>query len=108
MITASSLPLTLSESEFLSTVLDYAHWRQWLVSHFRPAQTPRGRYVTALQGDPGCPDLILARDGAVLLAELKTQHGPIRPAQKKWLAAAGGSGRLWRPSDWPQILEELR
>lgn len=104
----SVLPLTLSESSFKSTVIHYAKLRKWHVTHFRPAMNRRGVWSTPLEGDPGFPDLVLARDGVVIIPELKTQHGPIRPAQKNWLLALGGFGRLWRPSDWPAIYEELR
>jgi hypothetical protein len=106
MITAA-LPLTLSESDFKATVLDYAMLRKWRVSHFRPSINRRGYWSTPLEGHPGCPDLILARNGDVLLAELKSQGGRPTREQRVWLEAAGPCGRLWKPSDWPQILEEL-
>jgi hypothetical protein len=42
------------------------------------------------------------------LAELKRQHGRVRPEQAAWLTALGGHGRLWWPGDWPEIYEEIR
>lgn len=99
------LPLTLSEADFQTTVLDYAHLRGWLVCHVRPARTTRG-WRTPIEGDPGLPDLILARDGQVILAELKSRAGRATPQQRKWLEASGGY--LWSPVSWAQVVEVLR
>lgn len=101
------MPLNVSEAFFQSAVIDVARLRQWRVTHFRPARS-NGGWRTPIEGDPGCPDLILARAGRVLLAELKRHGAYPTQGQKLWLAAAGEHGRLWRPSDWEQILEELR
>jgi plasmid maintenance system antidote protein VapI len=97
----------LSEEDFQRRVMDYAQVRGWRQVHFRPARQG-DKWVTAVTGDPGCPDLILARAGQVLLVELKSATGRLRPGQPEWLAAAGPHGRLWRPADWPTILEDLR
>lgn len=107
MTRIGALPSTLSEDQFKTTVIDYAIRRRWLVHHSLPSKLG-DRYVTALQGHPGLPDLILARGGVLLAAELKKQNGTVRPAQKLWGAAIGAQHRLWRPSDWPAIYEELR
>lgn len=108
MTRVGSLPLTLSEADFQGTVIDYAVRRQWRVHHARPAQIRPGRWATPLSGHPGVPDLLLARGGVVLMPELKRQHGRVTPAQTAWLTELGAHGRLWRPSDWPEIFEELR
>lgn len=110
----SALPANLSEAAFQSAVIDVALWHHWRVVHYRPALSrpqhhgqTRG-WSTPLQGHPGAPDLILARHGQVILAELKRQNGRLTPDQRLWLAALGGHGRCWRPSDWPTIVGELR
>jgi hypothetical protein len=59
-----------------------------------------------MSGDPGFPDLVLARGGVVLHVELKSEKGKVRPEQSEWLAELGGE--IWRPSDWPGIQERLR
>lgn len=100
------MPLTVSEAVLQSAVVDLALWRKWRVCHFRPARTSRG-WRTPVEGHPGLPDLILARDGEVLLAELKAARGRPSPDQRLWLAALGSHGRLWTPKDWDQITEEL-
>ena len=96
----------MTETEFQSKVITYAHWHRWLVTHFRPAQTGRG-YRTPLEGDAGFLDLVLARDGVVIIAELKREDGKPTPQQTRWITAIGARARLWRPSDWPAIEKEL-
>jgi hypothetical protein len=63
---------------------------------------------TPMSGDPGFPDLVLARDGVVIVAELKSRRGQPTDDQKMWLEALGAHARLWRPQDWPAIEQELR
>lgn len=107
----TSIPLIISEADFQTLVIEYAQYRGWMVVHYRPAVAgPQSRrYLTALQGHKGAPDLILARDGRVLLVELKTQTGRATPEQRAWLAAAGEHGRLWKPSQWDdEIVPTLR
>lgn len=98
----------LSEAAFQRRILDTAKLHGWLRVHIRAVQVRSGRWVTPYEGDTGLPDLILARRGRVLLAELKSQTGGWRPGQREWLAELGEYGRLWRPSDWDSVLEELR
>jgi hypothetical protein len=96
----------VTEAEFTDAVIDLAHFRGWLCTHFRPAWTGKG-FRTALQGDAGFPDLVLARRGVVIHAELKTEKGRVTRAQAAWATALGGSYRLWRPSDMDEIAREL-
>lgn len=95
-----ALPLTISETDLQQTIVDYARLMRWLVCHYRPLANKNGRWQTPLLGDPGCPDLILARGGVVLLAELKRHGEHPSPSQKKWLSQAGQQGRLWTPTEW--------
>ena len=97
----------LSEADFQQRIIDLAQFRGWHVYHARPARTKTG-WRTPGQGNSGLPDLILARSGVVLLAELKSQKGKPTREQQGWLAAAGPSGYLWRPSDWTTVVEILR
>jgi hypothetical protein len=98
----------LSESDLQRRVMDLAKLRGWMVCHFRAAKTQRGRWVTPIAGHAGAPDLLLARGGVVLLAELKSRTGQLRPGQGEWLAALGEHGRLWRPASWSEIEETLK
>lgn len=99
--------LPLSEAQFTETVIELAKFHGWMVSHFRPAWTERG-WRTALQGHPGFPDLTLARNGVVLIVELKTVKGKTTKQQQRWGEAIGSQYRLWRPTDLDAIKEELR
>ena len=97
---------TLAEADLQQRVIDLAQLRGWRVAHIRPARTADG-WRTPYTGHAGLPDLILARNGHVLLAELKSAVGRPTSDQSAWLAAASEHGRLWRPVDWPTIATEL-
>jgi len=96
----------VTEADFTATVIELAHYRHWHVTHFRPAWTERG-WRTAIQGDTGFPDLVLARRGVIIIAELKTEKGRVTRAQQAWAAAIGDCYRLWRPSMMDLITREL-
>lgn len=100
------------ESEFQTQVIKIARLRGWMVMHQRPAQIRTGRWITAIQGDAGFPDLVLARPRLddLIFAELKKEGGRISPLQKAWirtLIAAGGEAYVWYPSDLPEIITRL-
>ena len=106
-------PLTsITEAEWTTQVVELARLNGWLVHHSRPAQDRRGRWSTPLQGDPGLPDLILARPPRLLFAELKRQSAP-KPSleQARWLTAlranAGAEVYVWRPADIERVAEVL-
>ena len=75
--------LPMSEAQFTSAVIELAKYRGWMVCHFRPARTARG-WRTPIEGDKGFPDLVLARNGVVLFAELKIGKARLRVDQEKW------------------------
>ena len=105
-----------SEKEFQNAVVEYAHLNGWLVHHGRAAQVREGKWVTPIQGDPGFPDLVLARSDKVVVVELKAQKGKLSKAQNHWLYALEGYGehndaflvKVWRPSDWDEIEQTLK
>lgn len=101
------MPLRLTEYQFADTVIELAKYRGWQVAHFRPALTNKG-WRTPVQGHAGSPDLILARNGEVLLVELKAQLGRMSPKQREWRDAIGSQWRLWRPSDMDEIQRSLK
>lgn len=99
----------MSEAAFETEVIKWAQNFGWLVHHSRKSRTPDGqRWETAIKGDKGLPDLVLARDGIVMLRELKTDKGTLSKEQRAWLAAAGPLGGVWRPRIWAVIMDELR
>lgn len=96
--------LLANENEFLKLVCDYALLNHWEVYH-----VPDSRRVTSA----GFPDLVLARNGRVIFAELKTETGKMSKAQARWRDMIVGLDHhneffLWRPSDWGQIEEVLK
>lgn len=114
-----------TEAEFQQAVVDYAHLMGWKVHHTRPARTDKG-WRTPIQGDAGYPDLTMARRGRIVIAELKSETGKLTREQAAWLEhlpprvaqeddstdrdlhAHAIEVCVWRPSDWPHILEVLR
>lgn len=98
--------LSMTEQQLADLIIELAGYRGWKVVHFRPARTARG-WRTPVQGDSGSPDLLLARRGQVILAELKKERGKMRADQQEWAEAIGAQHRLWRPSDLEQIKKEL-
>lgn len=96
-----------TEADFTTTVIQMAQALGWRVAHFRPARTQTG-WRTAVSGDgKGFPDLVMIRNGALIVAELKMPKGRLTPEQKDWLSAFEGIGcgrvKVWTPEDWPEI-----
>lgn len=59
----------------------------------------------------GWPDLVLVRPPELLIVELKTDHGRVRPNQQEWLdalAACGVEVDVWRPRDFEAVHDRLR
>jgi hypothetical protein len=92
----------ITEAQFTTQVIRLAQVYGWTVCHFRPAKTAKG-YRTALQGDAGFPDIVAARNGRKIVAELKVGTRRATPEQLQWLAAWGADAYLWYPRDWDQI-----
>jgi hypothetical protein len=84
------LARSVSEKELSQWVVDLARLLQWKVARW-PTWHSTGT-------DSGVPDLLLARDGVVLLIELKREGGKLSPAQEEW--AAHAPVLVLRPSDW--------
>lgn len=99
----------MSEDQLQTIVMETAKLLGWVVVHHRPARTADG-WRTAIQGQKGFPDLVLARDGEVMFRELKRQKGKPDEGQIIWLEALGEYGGIWRPADWfsGRIQNELR
>lgn len=117
--------MAVSEAAFQETIIEAARLYGWLVMHTRPTRTGRydekGRptYATAIQGDAGFPDLVLARGDRIIFAELKAGRRTTTPEQDVWLAVLGEAAdrtggrvvvRVWRAGDdddWADIVELL-
>jgi len=100
-----------SEAVFQAQVIRLAKMNGWMVFHPRKAQAKDGRWLTAVQGDVGFPDLVFAhRLRGVIFAELKSSVGRIEDAQAKWLeelVLGGAEAYIWRPKDLQEIADRL-
>jgi hypothetical protein len=103
-----------SEKIFQAQVMQVAARYGWRQAHFRPSMTSNGRWLTAMSGDAGYPDLTLAHPTkGIIFAELKTDRGRVSVEQDLWHkflhagAYVGTSVQLWRPRDLDQIVEIL-
>jgi hypothetical protein len=101
----------VTEAGFQKQIIDLARMSGWKVFHARPARFADGRVATHFTGDAGFPDLVMVhpRKGFII-AELKSDTGRTTPEQVAWLEASGHwvEAYLWRPKDWPMIIERLR
>lgn len=90
-----------SENDFLSLVKQWSEENNWLFYHT----------VDSRRSERGFPDCAIARDGVVLLWELKRTGGHLRMEQKKWLKACGevfiGSASVYYPEDSASIIRQL-
>lgn len=103
-----------SEDAFQRAILDLAKMSGWKAHH------GRGDMRGHIEGDAGFPDLVLARGGHIIIAELKNAVRALTPAQHAWFKELGGpfgglyDGRpstlivaTWRPEDWDDIVKIL-
>ena len=108
---ARGVELPMSEAAFQRRVIETAKLYGWRTHHARPARTQRG-WRTPIEGHAGFPDLVFVRRGRLILAEVKSELGRLRLDQETWIqalrAVAGIEVYVWRPSDWPAVLEALR
>jgi hypothetical protein len=100
------------EKDFQRWVIDVAHLYGWRIAHFRPARTARGTWITPMQGDPGWPDLVLARQCEVILAELKRVGERPTAEQWTWLRVLASVPTnevyVWTPTHRAYIEHRLR
>jgi len=106
----SERKIKITEKQFQAAVVRLAKWYGWKVFHPMPVENSRGIWRTAMAGDTGFPDLVLAHSTrGLIIAELKTATGRTSEKQAEWidtLLMAGAEVYIWRPRDFPAI--ELR
>ncbi len=91
----------LTERAFQQQVVDLATLCGWAHMHV----------LEMRRSDPGWPDLVLCRPPELLVVELKTATGRLRPEQERWLKALGQCGvevHCWRPADFQRVQQRLR
>lgn len=101
--TAPSLPVEISEKEFMAAVIAEAKRNGWLVNH----------HTISKRSEPGWPDLCCLHPGRglALFAELKTNAGALTEEQQAWgqaMLRCGLDWRIWRPCQWQEVVEILR
>lgn len=110
-ITPARMTIPLTEAQFQRQVTDLATRLGWSWLHIERMGNDRGRWRTPVSGPLGIgwPDLVLIRRSSLIWAELKAQGKQLTEDQKKVAIPLGGVGRyyVWRPSDFPQIVEVL-
>jgi len=97
------------ERDFQNAVVELARLGGWLVHHTRTVQIAGGGWSSPCL-DKGFPDLTLVKRERLLFAELKTETGRLTLEQIRWLEAlrdTGADARVWRPSQWNEIVETL-
>jgi hypothetical protein len=101
--------VAVREAELQAAVIECARLFNWRVAHFRPARTKYG-WRTAMTGDPGWPDLSLAREGRLVFLELKQKGKRPTVEQAGWLAVLGSvpgvEARVVTSTDWESGLVE--
>jgi len=102
---AAAIPPTvahaLSEKNFQQQVVDLSAALGW--THFHN--------LHARGSDAGWPDLVLCRPPELLIVELKREAGELSTAQRQWLQRlemCGVEVHVWKPSDFPAIVERLK
>jgi hypothetical protein len=97
---------TESEKDFASWFEDWLRLRGWLWTHFETSWH-RGRFRTALSGDPGFPDYVCVKGRSCCFVELKAKRTPRSRAQIRWHDALRGADQIsyvFRPSDRDDIM----
>ena len=106
---STALDRAISERELTDSIVAEAQLRGWLCHHCRPSQNARGRWQTAITGDPGMPDLLLVHliQKRVVVIECKSERGKVSAEQWAWLdafeLAGGAEAYVLRPSDRDRI-----
>ncbi len=108
--------MIMSEKELQEAIIGkrgLARILGWRVIHSRPAMIKDPASVdgyswrTAIQGDAGFPDLLMAKDGRCIIAELKGDNSGPSLDQQAWLDVLSAvevlETYLWRPMDLEEI-----
>jgi hypothetical protein len=98
------LDAAMTETELENAAREIAQTLGFMVFHPQKSlrldpKSGKTYHLTSYKGDKGFPDWVYAKDGKVLFVEYKMEGKYPDPDQRKWLAALGDLGRLWRPGD---------
>jgi hypothetical protein len=97
--------LPVSEASLEAALVDLAKLYHWRAYHIRDSRTDDAR------ADHGFPDWLLLRGDRMIVLELKSKRGTVRPNQREWLEAFAAVARIdvaiVRPADDADELELL-
>jgi len=102
--------LGISETAFRNRVIELAEVLGSKTCFVRKSLNGRGGTWQTSTSVVGWPDLTIYGRGGVLFVELKTEKGEPSDKQVECLGdleRAGAETHIWRPSDWPQIVDRL-
>jgi len=108
-LNGKSFDVKISEEEFQNQIIQLARLNHWRIAHFRPAMTSQG-WRTPMQGDKGFPDLVLAKKGRIIFAELKSNSGKLSEEQRLWMRELDYDPNeyyIWCPFDLDEIIKVL-
>ena len=91
-------------------VIHLAKMNGFMVQHSRPVKQADGRWLTAIQGDAGFPDLVLAHaQRGVLFIELKSDTGRLTAGQVAWQRNINPHCEYWlvRDADLSMLARRL-
>jgi len=98
----------MTEAQLVDKIIHYLHMRGWVVTHFRPAKLGT-RWITALSGDKGFPDICAARNGEVWFIEAKIKGGRLSAEQRIWGKHLPADRYLViYPDDFIALVERMR
>jgi hypothetical protein len=100
----------MNEAQFQAQVIQLARMNGWRVFHPKKMQGRDGTWRTALTGDNGWPDLVLAHaKKGLIVAEIKADRGRLTQDQHAWLTALAPWAEIhvWRPADIEAIAKRL-
>lgn len=101
---------SITEAQWQAHVIQIARLNGWMAYH--PPDNIPGKNGHVQKVTPGWPDLVLVRDGRMVVAELKTATGKTTAAQDHWLdelsRVPGVETYVWRPGDDDKVLAVLR
>ncbi len=106
------IQLTLTEAEFQAQVIQLAQLHGWDWMHVERMGDKKGWRTPTKGTIRQWPDLTLLRGHRIVYAELKAQKAPPPPAEQKNVLqklsdVPCNEVFVWRPSDWPLIMETL-
>ncbi len=100
-----------SEAACQATIVAAAKRLGWLVHAEPPSRRPSGAYSTLTQGHNGWPDLVLIKNGRLLVIELKRRGNHTTVEQDVWLEAFRQCGVVARvvyvPEGQQALLDEI-